>query len=142
MLGTSTGLTLLLGNFNFCTIEWGDRALEDLFARHNYDNWSICPNLMGAFGLGKGFGIDAECICDGATMSGMGIACKYNVCVLGLCGLAEANVAFGNFGFMLASGCFDLDNNVYRQICFSYEMPLANIFATTCSASYLWWQGL
>jgi hypothetical protein len=73
-----------LGNFDFSTAELGGRALEGLFASHNYDNWSICPNLMGAIGLGKGFVIATECTCDGATTSGTEIACKYSVCVVGI----------------------------------------------------------
>jgi hypothetical protein len=123
-------------NFDFSTVEWGDNGWEDLFAGHNYDSWSICPILKGAIGLGNGFGIAAECTCDTATTGGMGITCKYDACLFGLCGSVEANFAFGNFGSVLASGCFDLENDAYKQICFGYEIPLANIFATTCSASY------
>jgi hypothetical protein len=126
-------------NFDFSTIEWGDSGWDDLFAGHNYDNWSICPIPESDIGLGKGFGIAAECTCDGAMTSGMSVAGKFDECFsfhMGPCGSVEVNFAFGNFGSVLASACVDLDNDAYKQICFGYEVPLANIFATTCSASY------
>jgi hypothetical protein len=124
-------------NFDFSTVEWGDNGWEDLFAGHDYNSWSICPSLKAAIGLENGFGIAAKCTCDGATTIGMGITCKYDACLFGLCGSVQANFAFTNFGSVLASGCFDLANDAYKQICFGYKIPLANIFAPiTCSASY------
>jgi hypothetical protein len=125
-------------NFDFSTVEWGNRGWEDLFADQNFDNLSICPILESAISLGESFGIAAECTCYGAMTSGMSIACKFDECIddTEICGSVDVNFSFDDLGSVSAGTCFDLDNDEYRQICFVYEIPMADFSATTCSASY------
>jgi hypothetical protein len=110
---------------------WGD-----LFGEQDFDEFSICPILERAIGMGKAFGIQADCGCEGSITDGMDISCAFTDCAdnADVCGSVGLNFTFDNLGSVMAGACFE--NEAYLETCFHYEIPMADFSSQTCAASY------
>jgi len=145
-------------------IEWGDAgswdawlslALESLesgtdgvgdgvFSTELFDGSDVCPLVESAIGMGSGFGIEANCSCDGDFETGLDINCRFDACASGeseICGTVKLDFAFGGpDGTIDMSACADFEDDPFKETCFSYTMDVrgedGTLFDQTCAATY------
>jgi hypothetical protein len=148
----------------FGDIDWSSPTAwqdwwEGIMGRSNMDdlNGDICPVLETAIGIGKAFGIAANCTCDGDLMTSLTIACSFQQClpltdVIGavtterqsnanvdnaICGNVGLNFTLGGAGSVGTSVCAEFPDQLFQDTCFSYTMSVVdNSITQSCAASY------
>ena len=99
----------------------------------------LCTFVEAAIGMGEGFGVTANCTCDGGWESGLELSCNFDECAPGsdVCGKVNMKFVFGGIdGPVDMTACADFENDQYQETCFSYQLEMDNGFQQTCQATY------
>lgn len=115
----------------------------------------VCTIVEAAIGMGAGFGVEANCECNGDFDTGFEIDCKFDACNAppsggsDVCGTVDLAFVFGGpNGIVDMTACVDDfetggDNSVneseFKKTCFSYGIDLTvaeGETTQTCEATY------
>lgn len=98
----------------------------------------FCNLVESAIGMSDGFGVSANCSCEGSWNSGITVQCNFDECATGeseVCGRVDLKFTLGGEdGPVDMVACADFENDDYRRTCFSYE--LCDGFEQSCKANY------
>ncbi|KAL3911443.1 MAG: hypothetical protein SGARI_001645, partial [Bacillariaceae sp.] len=151
-------------NDTMANTDWSSpTAWQDWFGgvqgEANMDGLDVCPLLETAVGMGRMFGIAAQCECQGDIMTSLDIACKFQQCLPitdaidavtaeqrqnfdadnAICGNVALNMTFGgDMGSVETSVCTDFPTEEIQETCFSYSFSMVpgETPTQTCGASY------
>jgi hypothetical protein len=117
----------------------------------------ICPVLETAIGMGRTFGVAANCTCEGDLMTSVTVACSFQQCLPvtdivetitterqskprvdnAICGNVGLNFTFGGTGSVSTSVCTEFPDQLFQDTCFSYTMSVEdNALTPSCAATY------
>jgi len=127
-------------NFDWDQLQWNNTGWDSFLSGIDFGNLDIdfCPILESAVGLGKEFGIEGKCACDGSVASNLNIGCNFRYqCSEGspLCTSINVNYTMST-NVITVGACIDFEYDTFDEVCFSYSFDITGETNQSCGATY------
>lgn len=126
-------------NFTWDLIDWDENTWDDFLIDMDFNNTDVnfCSILESAIGIGKGFGIEGDCSCNGDLDRDLAIGCDFQHQCYDqsfLCTEVKVNYTMGND--VSVGACVNFEGDTFPEVCFSYSYDLTGQGEQTCTAQY------